>query len=92
MGKFIVDSPEISDVEKAIKEHGVESVYWLVDSTRAKEGLRLGLTRSQMLAIQTLRDMETALSILGEGYESCGCHTAPAPKPKAKKSAKKTEE
>ena len=89
MPKLIIDSPEVSDVEDAIKEHGAESIYWLVDSTRAKEGLRLGLTRSQMLAIQTLRDMETALSILGEGYEA---YTKPAPKPKAKKSAKKAEE
>ncbi len=90
--RYIVGSSDIADVEAAVKEHGAESVYWLTDSTRSRDAARVGLDRNHLLSVQNLGSMEATLELFGEGWEACSCPTKPAPKPKAKKSAKKAEE
>lgn len=90
--RFIVGSSNVADVEAAVKEHGADSVYWLADSTRSREAIRAGLDRNHLLSIQNLGSMKATLELFGEGWSECSCHTKKAaPKPKAKKSAKKDE-
>ena len=90
--RYIVGSSDVADVEAAVKEHGASMVYWLADSTRSRDATRAGLDRNHLLSIQNLGSMEATLELFGEGWAECSCHTKPAPKPKAKKSAKKAEE
>lgn len=87
--RYIVGSSDIADVEAAVKEHGAESVYWLADSTRSRDATRAGLDRNHILSIQILGSMEATLELFGEGWSEYSAK--PAPKPKAKKSAKKDE-
>ena len=87
--RFIVGSPDVADLEVAIKEHGAEKVYWLTDSTRGKEAIKAGLDRNHLLSVQNLGSMEATLELFGEGWSEYSAK--PAPKPKAKKSAKKDE-
>ena len=88
--RFIVGSSDVADVEAAIKEHGAKMVYWLADSTRSREATSVGLDRNHLLSVQSLGSMEATLELFGEGW--CEYSAKPAPKPKAKKSAKKAEE
>lgn len=88
--RVIVGSSDVADVEAAIKEHGAEMVYWLTDSTRNREAIAVGLDRNHLLSIQNLGSMKATLELFGDGW--CEYSAKPAPKPKAKKSAKKTEE
>jgi hypothetical protein len=91
--RHIVGSSDVKDLEKAIKEHGADLVYWLADSTRGKEAISVGLDRNHLLSIQNLGSMEATLELFGENWAECKCYEAkPAPKPKAKKSDKKAEE
>lgn len=85
----LLDSIEIGDLEKAVKEHGAGSVYWFADGTRRREGEALGLSHSQVLPIQQFLTVEAALDALGEGAEMCDCHTKATSKPKVKPKAKK---
>lgn len=87
--RYIVGSSDIADVEAAVKEHGAESVYWLTDSTRSRDAARAGLDRNHLLSVQNLGSMEATLELFGEGWSEYSAK--PAPKPKAKKSAKKDE-
>ena len=87
--RYIVGSSDVADVEAAVKEHGAESVYWLADSTRSRDATRAGLDRNHILSIQILGSMEATLELFGEGWSEYSAK--PAPKPKAKKSAKKDE-
>tara|TARA_R100000278_G_scaffold95129_1_gene72607 strand:+ start:896 stop:1162 length:267 start_codon:yes stop_codon:yes gene_type:complete len=87
--RYIVGSSDIADVEAAVKEHGAESVYWLTDSTRSRDATRAGLDRNHLLSVQNLGSMEATLELFGEGWSEYSAK--PAPKPKAKKSAKKDE-
>lgn len=88
--RYIVGSSDVADVEAAVKEHGGDSVYWLTDSTNERDAMAAGLPRNHILSIQNLQSMENALEALGEGWSEYS--SKPAPKPKAKKSAKKAEE
>tara|TARA_R100000231_G_scaffold137811_2_gene114833 strand:- start:1573 stop:1839 length:267 start_codon:yes stop_codon:yes gene_type:complete len=87
--RFIVDSSDVADVEAAVSEHGGDAVYWLTDSTKERDAQSAGLPRNHILSIQNLQSMKNALEILGEGWSEYSAK--PAPKPKAKKSAKKDE-
>ena len=87
--RYIVGSSDIADVEAAVKEHGAESVYWLTDGTRGRDAARAGLDRNHLLSVQNLGSMEATLELFGEGWSEYSAK--PAPKPKAKKSAKKDE-
>ncbi len=88
--RFIVGSSEVSEVETAVSEHGGDSVYWLTDSTNERAAMAAGLPRNHILSIQNLQSMKNALEVLGEGWSEYSAK--PAPKPKAKKPAKKGEE
>ena len=87
--RYIVGSSDVADVEAAIKEHGAKMVYWLTDSTRSRKAAAAGLDRNHILSIQNLGSMEATLELFGEGWSEYSAK--PAPKPKAKKSAKKDE-
>ena len=87
--RYIVGSSDIADVEAAVKEHGAEVVYWLTDGTRGRDAARAGLGRNHLLSVQNLGSMEATLELFGEGWSEYSAK--PAPKPKAKKSAKKDE-
>jgi len=86
--QYIVDSPKISDLEKAIAEHGHPNVWWLADSTRSREATLLGLPRSRLLGVQNFTT-ESALALFGENgtiwSEKVPAKKAPAKKPSPKK-------
>ena len=84
-----MDTSDVADVEAAVSEHGGDAVYWLTDSTKERDAQSAGLPRNHILSIQNLQSMKNALEILGEGWSEYSAK--PAPKPKAKKSAKKDE-
>jgi hypothetical protein len=86
--QYIVDSAEISDLERAIAQHGHSNVWWLADSTRSREATLLGLPNSRMLATQNFTT-ESALALFGENgtiwVEAKPAKKAPAKKPSPKK-------
>jgi|13_taG_2_1085334.scaffolds.fasta_scaffold47865_2 hypothetical protein len=88
--QYIVDSAEISDLEKAIAQHGHPNVWWLADSTRSREATLLGLPNSRMLAKQNFT-AESALALFGE-HGAIWVEKVPAKKAPAKKPSSKKEE
>lgn len=88
--QYIVDSAEISDLEKAIAQHGHPNVWWLVDSTRSREATLLGLPNSRLLAVQNFT-AESALALFGE-HGAIWVEAKPVKKTPAKKSSPKKEE
>jgi len=89
--QYIVCSDKLSDLTKAVEEHGVENVYWLADSTRNREADSLGLPNSRLLPLQKF-SKESVLALFGDKATVWG-EKAPAPKKApAKKSSPKKEE
>jgi len=89
--QYIVCSDKLSDLAKAVEEHGIENVYWLADSTRNREAHSLGLPSSRLLPLQKF-SKESVLALFGDKATVWGEKAVAPKKAPAKKSSPKKEE